>query len=74
METLIMEASVRDLRGYIIAGELDTTITQDNLPILVDKLVENGISCQLEIVPGAGHEFSPEYEPVLLRALEFITG
>lgn len=74
LENLIRTASERDLRGFIIAGELDSSIPKSNLHNVVEKLKGGGISCQLEIISGVGHEFSPEYESALLRALEYVTG
>ena len=60
------------LRGYIIAGEKDFSISHTNIQILVDLLNSRGIECELEVLPDVGHEFTPDFEPALLRGLDFI--
>lgn len=65
-------ASQSGLRGYMIVGKDDNTIPQGNVARLVDLLNLNGIYCELEVVPNAGHAFTPEYHPALLRAIRYI--
>ena len=60
------------LRGYVIWGENDSTIPQENLPGLVELFNNAGIETEFEALPGAGHEFCVEYEDSLMRGLNFI--
>ena len=60
------------LRGYIVMGEEDESIHQENIHLLVDLLNEAGIPCDLEIVPLVGHDYDPVYDDCMLRALEYI--
>jgi len=60
------------LRGYIILGEADTSISLENIHKLVKLLQEANIACELEVVPNAGHDFTSSYETSILRGLEFI--
>jgi dienelactone hydrolase len=61
------------LRGAIIIGKEDASIPHENIRRLADRLNEQGVSCRLEIVPGVAHDHTPEYDPAILRGLEFIT-
>ena len=69
---LLLRAGKLGLRGYMIMGEEDESIQQENIQLLVDLLNEAGIPCELEIVPHAGHDYDPVYDDCMLRALEFI--
>jgi predicted esterase len=71
-QDVINQNQGRTLRGYIIVGENDSTISHTSIRILVDMLNSAGIDCELEVLPGIGHEFVPDFEPALLRGLEFI--
>jgi predicted esterase len=70
--TFLGENPVRSLRGYLVLGQEDQTIRQDNIRILADILNEAGISTELEEIPNVGHDFSVEYETCLLRGLNYI--
>ncbi len=70
--SVIQERSDPDLRGYIVVGEQDDTISQDGYRTLVEFFDQEGVPCELEVVPQAGHDFTMEYEASLKRALEFI--
>lgn len=71
-QEIIEQNREQALRGYIIAGEKDTSISHTNIQVLVDMLNSAGIECKLEVLPGVGHEFAPEFEPAILRGLDFI--
>ncbi len=71
-DELLRERAARPLRGYLIMGQQDTTIPQDNLRAFSKLLNDKGIPCQVEEVPGTGHDFVPEFEASLLRGLAFI--
>lgn len=59
-------------RGYIIVGENDNNVSHARILALVEMLNDHGIPCELEIIPGAGHNFTPIYGDGLLRGLNFI--
>ncbi|HWQ83443.1 MAG TPA: dienelactone hydrolase family protein, partial [Anaerolineales bacterium] len=69
---LLYQSAGLGLRGYIIFGEEDESIPQENIRLLVDLLNETGTPTDLETVPHAGHDYDPAYDDCLLRALEFI--
>lgn len=71
-EPLIARGELRGLRGYFITGEQDESISHQNIQVLINRLNEGGIPCNLEIIPEARHEFIPEYEEALLRGLDFV--
>jgi predicted esterase len=61
------------LRGYLIYGEEDRSIQPQNIQLLADALEASGLPCQVESVPGVGHDFDPKFETALMRALSFIS-
>jgi predicted esterase len=71
---VIYENQNPDLRGYLIVGEEDNTISPEAVEDLTEMLNRGGIACELEKVPHAGHDYAPEYEASMLRALAFISG
>lgn len=60
------------LCGYLLVGEEDESVEHENIQALYEMLNQNGIPCELEEIPLAGHDYSPEYESAMLRALEFV--
>jgi len=71
-EPLLKDQARRGLRGYILSGEADSSIPHENIHRLVEKLKAAGIPCQLETVPGEGHDYSPSFDAAILRALEYL--
>ncbi|HEX9988856.1 MAG TPA: dienelactone hydrolase family protein [Chloroflexia bacterium] len=69
---LIEEAKARNLRGYILLGEQDDSIPQDEIRTLAGLLNDNGIPCELEMVPGIAHEYPRDFAPYAARALAFV--
>jgi predicted esterase len=61
------------LRGYLVYGTEDHRIQQQNIHTLANALESAGMLCQVEAVPGAGHDFEPKFEAALLRGLAFIS-
>lgn len=61
------------LRGCVIIGKEDPFIPHENIRALVERLNQAGAHCELEVLPGLGHEPDPEYNPALLRALASLT-
>jgi len=71
-EPLIQENLTGNLRGYIIIGKADTEISPENIQKLIKMLNQAGISCKLENIPNAGHDYIPEYDASFLRALDYL--
>ena len=61
-----------DLRGFLLVGEHDASL--ENIKALHELLVSHGLDCQLVIAPEIGHDFPADFDQVLARALDFITG
>lgn len=68
-EPIIEEASGSGVQGYLVVGERDHTIPQENVFQFAEMLNQNAIPCQFEIVSGAEHDFVFEYEDSMIRAL-----
>jgi predicted esterase len=71
-EPLLHENPIRSLQGYIITGELDSTISHTNINNLVAIFNQVGLATRLETIPGAAHEYSPAFDEAILRALNFL--
>ncbi len=69
---LVEACEGRNLRGYMIVGEKDPVILPTVNQALKDLLVSHQIACEMEVVPGAGHDYPPRFAESLERALEFI--
>lgn len=59
------------LRGYLLVGEEDETVSHENIDTLSAMLNGGNVETELEEVPLAGHDYTPEFEAGLLRALAF---
>lgn len=70
---LLKDRSEHSLRGYILLGEKDRSIPQENIHRLAEKFKAAGIACQIETLAGEGHDYSPSYDAAILRALEFLS-
>ena len=69
---LVAQAARRGLRGSMLTGEEDhhrPTVLE-----LQKRLVQEGIPCELEIVPGLGHEVPQDLRERLRRGLNFVLG
>lgn len=62
----------QSLRGVILMGEADDTIPQEKIRKLARMLNDAGIPTQLQIFPGLGHDYPPDFETVAAQALDFI--
>ncbi len=60
------------LRGYILFGKKDDSIPHDSIYLLAEMLKSHDIACQVEAHPEAGHEFPPDFEHRLSKALDFV--
>lgn len=72
LEKALISAKERGLRAYFIMGENDVDIEQDAIKVFVEKMKSAGVPCELEIVPGATHDYHPDYDAALMRALKFV--
>lgn len=68
----LASAKERGLHAYFIVGDKDVDIEHESIRTFVEKMKSAGIPCELEIVPGATHDYSPDYDAALLRGLKFI--
>jgi dienelactone hydrolase len=73
-EESIQENLRSGLRGYILYGELDNTISQESIATLVEMFNRAGIETEMEAVPAAEHDYQPEYKAAILRGLNYLSG
>jgi len=59
------------LRGYFVLGGQDQDCTPGALS-LKDKLIENGVKCEVEIFSEMMHDIPANFDEVLQRAVNFI--
>lgn len=69
---LLEEARANDIRGYIIVGQNDTASLRISRQVN-ELLNDHGIPCMLELCPGLGHTYPPDFAQILTHALEFVT-
>lgn len=69
---LIEQARERHLRGAIILGADDDPALVAGGETLAALLVERGVPCMLELIPGLAHDYPPDGGAALRRALEFV--
>lgn len=70
----IRESDGRNLRGYVLVGAKDDTISHENIYKLVALLNHYNIPCQIEMLPELRHTYPHDARPVIERALAFIEG
>jgi predicted esterase len=68
---LIEASQGRGLRGYLVVGEQDV-FCYEGTQSLAALLKSGDIPCELEVHPNLGHDFPPEFQQSLTRALEFV--
>ena len=71
-EPLLHENPIQGMRGYVITGELDSTISHININNLVAVFNQVGIPTRLETIPDAAHAYNSAFDAAILRALEFL--
>jgi predicted esterase len=69
---LMEPAGARGLRGWILAGETERGLGL--VTRLSDTLNAHGVPCQLEVLPGIGHEFPDDFGARLQSGLHFVFG
>lgn len=72
LDKFLIPARDRGLRAYFIVGERDNAINAPEIKNLVEKLIEAGIACEIEMVPNATHDHTPAYDAALRRGLAFV--
>jgi dienelactone hydrolase len=70
---LVESSRERGIQGYLLVGDQDTYCYEPTMRLSA-FLKEQGIPHELEIRPGVGHWFPPDFERSLRRGLEFILG
>jgi len=68
---LIEAGQGRGLRGHLVVGEQDI-ISYEGTQALAALLKSRDMPCELEVHPHLGHDFPPEFQQSLIRALDFI--
>lgn len=71
-QALLDEKPNSRLRGYLVIGTQDPSIPQRNIHKFAELCNSRGIKCQVEELPGVGHEYTPAYDEALLRGLAYI--
>jgi acetyl esterase/lipase len=69
--SLMQKDEARRLRSTIIVGENDEPCFETSLT-LAKHLKAHGVPCHLEVYPDLAHEYPPDFEVVLARALGYI--
>lgn len=62
------------LRGVVLMGLADTTISQDKVRQLVEMLNQAGIETELKTYPELGHEYPEDFDEVLKEVIQTILG
>ena len=62
----------RGLRGVVLLGEHDPAPRVAEIRRTVDIFNTLGLPCLLEIVPGVGSDYEPDYDQAILRAIDFV--
>ena len=70
---LVQAVTGRAMRGCLVYGDADTSISIQGIKNLASMLQDAGLACMLERLPGVGHDFHPSYAAALLSSLEFIS-
>lgn len=68
----LVDQAPANLRAAILIREKDRLILPDKIIQFAELLNQNGIPCQLEVIPGEGHGFDPAYVPAIQRALDWL--
>ena len=66
------QRTVSSLQGFLVTGELDSY--QQMFDQIEKRLLALQIACQRERYPELGHEYPPEFDRSLEKALDFIFG
>lgn len=72
-QPLLGPAREAGVRGYLLVGEEDQFCLEGTKG-LGAMLNYNGIPCEVDLRPGLGHDFPPDFDRTLARALDYILG
>lgn len=72
LTALIPGARANGVRGYFVLGGQDQWL--GGAQTLAAAMKEQGLPCEVELHPELGHEFPPDFDRSLVRALEFLQG
>jgi Predicted esterase len=70
---LIESCQDKKVRGYIIIGKQDTDCYQGAVT-MANQLKAHNVPCELEIHPMLGHDFPPDFDQILPKAVRFLLG
>ncbi|HMD89734.1 MAG TPA: hypothetical protein VKF38_11280 [Anaerolineaceae bacterium] len=68
---LIESCQDKKVRGYIIIGKQDTDCYQGAVT-MANQLKAHDVPCELEIHPKLGHDFPPDFDQILSKAVRFL--
>lgn len=68
----LQRATGRELRGFILLGELDDEHRLERHQRIAGYLTEGGIPCEFEVLSGVGHRYPDEFAATIERALTFV--
>jgi len=68
----LLDVAPEGLHGWIITGEKDYCV--DLTRRFHDAAIKRGLSCELVVEPGMGHEFPHDFDTKLPQALAFLLG
>ncbi len=71
LQPFLNSAKSASARGYIVVGEEDNVCLGISHKVH-DLLKANGIPCELELLPGLGHEYPDDYTNSLEKGLAFV--
>ena len=67
---LMEPAAARGVRAWILAGERERGLKL--IKRLGEELISHGVPCQLDVVPGIGHEFPEDFGSRIQSGLRFV--
>lgn len=70
--TIREQVDRRRLRGYVMLGGDDLTISSEDVGAAVKRLNEGGIPTHLGVLPGVAHRYPPNFDEVITRGIDFI--
>lgn len=62
------------MRGVIVIGEADDSILPQKVHQFCHQLNQHGIHSHLHSIPKLGHDYPPDFGPILQEAIKFIIG
>ena len=68
--TLIAKGAAKGRRAYVVVGDADPSY--DGARELVDLFTAAGVTAELDVRTGLGHEYPADMDVTLARALEFV--